>query len=157
MNWYKVAQQDKYHYLTNCVGSTAEKINSMMNHPSHKDIDYDDFIRHVSEDEIRDIFPVYDWDGEGGLKLKDDWHVSYHSSVYDNKECYYMRHSSIEWVFASYEELPNFFEYKGYSIGDEWIFEGEVITNFYNNDVVYVETNGENWYDFEEEMRNELV
>ena len=38
----------------------------------------------------------------GGLRLCNDWHVSYHKSRYRGKPCYYLRHSGIEhiWVKA---------------------------------------------------------
>lgn len=34
-----------------------------------------------------------------GLHLKDDWHVSFYKSKYNNKVCYYMKHSAIEYIF----------------------------------------------------------
>jgi hypothetical protein len=35
-----------------------------------------------------------------GLTLKNDWHVSYHRSKYRGRRCYYVRHSSIEYIFV---------------------------------------------------------
>ena len=35
-----------------------------------------------------------------GLTLKDDWAVSYHKSVYRGRPCYYVRHSSIEYIWV---------------------------------------------------------
>ena len=36
------------------------------------------------------------------LTLANDYGVSFHSSYYKNKPCYYVRHSSIEYVFMQY-------------------------------------------------------
>jgi hypothetical protein len=43
----------------------------------------------------------YDTGNErGGLRLKNDWHVTFHKSVYRKRRCYYIRHSAIEYIWT---------------------------------------------------------
>lgn len=42
----------------------------------------------------------YELDPRQGLHLKNDWHVSYHRSVWKGRPCYYIRHSAIEHIFT---------------------------------------------------------
>lgn len=106
MRIYKIAQA-YFQYWTNCVSSTAEQIDAMLDHPSNREISYNTFLRYVGKDQLAEIFPYYNWGSNrnNGLKLKDDYHVSYNKSVYDNMECVYMVHSAIEYVFVSGKEL----------------------------------------------------
>ena len=87
-------------YHTNCIHSTAGKINNMIDQA--KEITYKTFLTHFENNvELSDLFPYYAW-GHGridGLRLKNDWAVSYHKSKYEGKECVYMTHSAIEYVF----------------------------------------------------------
>lgn len=103
---YKLAQQ-YFQYWTDCVSSTAEQIDAMLDHPSNRKISYNTFLRYVGKDQLEEIFPYYNWGSNrnNGLKLKDDYHVSYNKSVYDNMACVYMVHSAIEYVFVSGREL----------------------------------------------------
>ena len=157
MKIYRIASGFIYH--TNCVGSTAEEINSMQEHPSHIDLTYDEFLNFVSEDELAIVFPYYDWENGDGLKFREDWAASYHKSVYNNIVCAYIVQSAIEWVFVSDEKVPSLSSYKGYVVGSDWIIEGETITNFYQaeNGKVFVETNNEYWYDFDKEISYENI
>jgi hypothetical protein len=100
----KIAQQ-YFKYLTNCVSSTTKQIDAMLNHPSNKKISYNTFLRYVGKDQLQELFSYYNWGSNrnNGLRLKDDYHVSYNKSVYDNMECVYMVHSAIEYVFVSGE------------------------------------------------------
>ena len=43
----------------------------------------------------------YDTGNErGGLRLRNDWHVRYYRSKWKGKRCYYMDHSSIEYIWG---------------------------------------------------------
>lgn len=89
-----------YHYLTNCIGSTAELIQAMTGEA--KEITYDTLLKHVSVDELQEIFPYYSWSrGErGGVAMRWDFMVSYWKSTYDGRPCYYVDHSRIEYIFV---------------------------------------------------------
>lgn len=155
MKIYKIARNN-FHYITNCVSSTAEKINSMIDHPSNREINYNTFMNYVSKEQLSELFPYYNWDNRGGLKLKDDWAVSYYKSVYENNPCVYMVRSAIEYIFADENIMvQKVSSYKGYDVGDKWVIGEELITDFYVNEAgtVFVETDAQEWYNFDDEMR----
>lgn len=84
----------EYHYSTNCVSANGSVIQKMVD--DSVGITYDTFVRHCEG--------VKEWaEGMGysrtGLTLKGDWHVSYHRSKYGRKPCYYLVHSSIEYIW----------------------------------------------------------
>lgn len=89
----------KAKYLTCCVNSTAEKINSMVEHKSNKEISYQVFIKNVDIDDVKELFSIYEWGRKKGLRLKNDWAVSFYKSIFDGKEAYYINHSAIEYIF----------------------------------------------------------
>lgn len=82
-------------YLTNCVNSTAELIGKMVD--KAKEISYDQFIQHVDHDHLMEIFPFYDGIP---LRIQDDYSVSFYQSKYEGKECVYVEHSRIEYIFV---------------------------------------------------------
>jgi hypothetical protein len=45
----------------------------------------------------------YSIGGERGLHLRNDWHVSYHKSVFRGAPCYYVRWSAVENIFTDQE------------------------------------------------------
>jgi hypothetical protein len=38
--------------------------------------------------------------GERGLRLKDDYHVSYHKGTFRGRRCFYIVHSAIEYIWT---------------------------------------------------------
>lgn len=102
-----------FHYLTNCVHSTAEKINAMTDQA--REITYETFIAHVEISELQQTYPftTYTYRGElrnpyteeltSSLYLKRDRYVTFHKSVYDGQPCYYICHSGIEFIFVEQE------------------------------------------------------
>lgn len=88
-------------YETCCVNSTGPLIRAMVE--AAREISYatarkaiggavlDDWAKGMSYDTGRE---------RGGLRLKNDWHVSYHRSEYDGRPCVYVRHSAIEYIFT---------------------------------------------------------
>ena len=75
-------------YLTNCVCSNAESIDEMYDEAI--EIEYDDFIQQVDADQLMELFPHYDWAEDDGLKLEDDFTVSFWQSKYLKKSlCLY--------------------------------------------------------------------
>ena len=107
MKIYRIAESE-YRYWTNCTASTAEKINSMTNHPSNEEVDYDEFLYSVSKDEIQSLFSQYDWDNEGGLKIEDDYAVSFYESVYENMPCCYIS------LYCIFYHFPSLFPHRHY-------------------------------------------
>ena len=85
-------------YLTNCVCSNAESIDEMCDEAI--EIEYDDFIQQVDADQLMELFSHYDWAEDDGLKLEDDFTVSFWQSKYLKKSCVYIEHSCIEYIFC---------------------------------------------------------
>lgn len=99
MKIYKIAGQ-LYSYVTSCVESNNQSITDMIESPVEEEVSYEEFMSNVSRDEIKSLFPIYDWEeGTDGFTLQNDYHVSYHKSKFEGYDCYYMVHSAIEWVF----------------------------------------------------------
>lgn len=97
----------KMTFETDCVHSTAELINAMVD--TATEITWKTFRNHIDLQELKSIFPFYSWRGEiynseGELTvtfhIKDDWAVSFYKSNYNNKPCYFLVHSAIEYIFT---------------------------------------------------------
>jgi len=96
-----------YRYLTNCVNSTAEKINAMVE--ESRRITWKTFRRYVPVGEVRLTFSFYSYQGEtynqetgeltAPLHIKDDWGVGFYKSKYEGQPCVYIQHSGIEYIF----------------------------------------------------------
>ncbi len=82
---------DSYEYVGNCVGSTAEAIDAMVD--SARQVTYRTFCRYVLAVEVNDMFP-------GPPHIKHDWAVSFHKSVYRGRPCYFVCHSAIEFIWC---------------------------------------------------------
>ncbi len=91
----------KAHYHTNCCLCTdAEPLREMIS--IARDVTLATIRRNIDRDSLRDWESGmgYDVSGErGGLRLKDDWHVSYHKSRFEGRNCYYIVHSRVEHIF----------------------------------------------------------
>lgn len=90
----------KIWYRTCCVNSTASAINAMVDRA--REVTYRTFRKHVSAAVMDEWAANMGYDvgsRRGGLRLKADWHVSYHKSVYRGNNCWYIRHSAIEYIF----------------------------------------------------------
>lgn len=86
-------------YETCCVNSTAELIDGMTS--KAVEVTYATFRRNVEDLDEWAAEMGYDIGHQrGGLRLKNDWHVSYHKSTYDGRPCYYLVHSHIEHIFT---------------------------------------------------------
>jgi hypothetical protein len=89
-----------YHYTTCCINSTAEFINAMV-----------DNARRVTLRTIqKHCEGLAEWADSmgycrGGLTLNRDWSVSYWKSKYRGKPCYYIDHSSIEYIWILENEF----------------------------------------------------
>lgn len=97
-----------FRYKTNCTASDWKSITDMTDREQR--ITWETFIKHVPFEEVRRVFPSYSYQGEHynpetgemtcGFHIKDDFAVSFHKSVYRGQPCYYIQHSSIEYIFT---------------------------------------------------------
>lgn len=109
-----------YLYSGCCVdgghGPGGEAIHIMVDEA--QDIAYDQFVRYVGIEQMRDVFSQYYWprdeyededddDGDGierhgGLQMKDDYHLreAYHKSRWYGIDCVYCVQSGIEYIFT---------------------------------------------------------
>ena len=55
------------------------------------------FLKYVDDQELADIEAGVGYDKD--LRMKDDWHVSYHRSKLHGERVYFFKHSAIEHVF----------------------------------------------------------
>ena len=89
----------RYHYAGTCIESTCERITDMIEHA-----------RPVTLRTLRKhCVGLRDWErdmgyavgaGKKGLRLKNDWAVSFHKSRYDGRPCYFIDHSRIERIWT---------------------------------------------------------
>ena len=90
----------KMRFRTSCVNSTGQAIRDMVDRAT--DITRKTFLRHVDRAERlcieRDL--GYSQFRDGGLQMANDFHVSYHKSIYLGRKCYYFCHSAIEYIFT---------------------------------------------------------
>ena len=80
-------------YVTCCVHAKAEDIEKMVDNA--KEITYGTFIKHVH---LSDLNAQFGYGGDG-IHLCDDWAVRYFRSKYRGYKCYYLVHSSIEYIY----------------------------------------------------------
>lgn len=87
-------------YTANCVHSSADAIDDMCD--CAEEIEYADFIKQIDVEDLKAIFPHYNWsdDKAEDLTLEDDWAVSFGESEYREQPCVYVDHSSIEYIFC---------------------------------------------------------
>ena len=95
-----------YFFVTSCIHSTGEKINSMVD--GSEDVSRMMFEGNVNQNELLefDRAAMYDTGRErGGLRRKNDFAVRYSRGVYDGLPCYYMTHSAIEYIYVTDDDL----------------------------------------------------
>jgi hypothetical protein len=92
-------------FYMSCVGCPRHLVDDLINMiDANIAITYNTFIKHVDRDELREMekamgYDTMPWERRG-LRLKNDWAVSYHRSTFKGKQVYYFRHSGIEYLFA---------------------------------------------------------
>jgi hypothetical protein len=84
----------KREYITNCVASTAAKINDMVDRA--REIKIAAFKRNTNWQEWA---LSLGYDGRP-LYLHKDYHVRFYISRYEGKRCYFCVQSGIEWIFV---------------------------------------------------------
>jgi hypothetical protein len=99
LNWFKKIASDNYFYVINCVNSTAEDIDYMIDHASQ--ITFEEFITQVNNEEFREMEREMGYPANDYLKeMKDDYAVSFWHSIFRGIDAYYFEHSRIEYVFT---------------------------------------------------------
>jgi|GEM_PF-2083100 len=90
----------KAKYVGNCTTLPGEHVEKMVDQA--KPIEYEYFLRVVSREDLKQLFPRYRWHRgwDTGLRLKDDWAVRFYSSTFKGKPCVFIDHSAIEYVFV---------------------------------------------------------
>lgn len=84
----------RYQFETNCVGSTYELINSMRDSAVGSSLD-------EMRDRCADFEQIVTGLGyDADFKIDDDWHVSYHRSMYGGRPCFYFVWSAYEYIFV---------------------------------------------------------
>jgi len=97
-------ESGRYDYWKSCVdfcGRTGiEALQEMIS--DSIEITRRTFMKHVNTDTVASMAQSmgYEADGRKGLSLAADWHVCYFRSKFKGKRVYYMRHSSIEYIFT---------------------------------------------------------
>ena len=131
-SWMKIVEsfQPQYVYVTQCSngghGNMGEAITDMVERG--QDISYEEFMSCVGVEQMRDVFPSYDWSGKGqGLTMKGDYAMKeafYRSSWY-GLDCVFCVWSRIEFIFTKNGQTPesagiNRREYLGQLLNDEY-------------------------------------
>ena len=92
-------QKKTYYYQACCIDCTARAIHEMVDQA--RKVKIATFERHcVNFDEWKNMEPDSSENNQGFMKLEDDYAVSFHKSKYLGRPCYYMVHSSIEYIWV---------------------------------------------------------
>jgi hypothetical protein len=102
-----------FEYETNCTypSFTYDKGKAIADMVERaRKITWRTFSKHVHWTSVRRLFKLYSYRGEhrspltGELTvpfhIKDDWAVGFYKSVYRGRACYFINHSSIEYIFT---------------------------------------------------------
>lgn len=92
---------EPYTYAGCCITSDGDSITKMIE--TERPIGRRTFVKTVHRAELAELERslCYDTGTErGGLRMANDWHVSYHRSTYRGRPCVYFRHSAIEYIFV---------------------------------------------------------
>lgn len=89
-------------FITSCVDVPISHVNQLQEMIDRsREVSYRTARAHIGAEALAKAFPNYDWRRRPrDLTLKDDWHVTYHRSVFRGKPVYYLVHSAIEYIFA---------------------------------------------------------
>lgn len=94
----QTVEKPKKRFVTRCVESTAEDICSMVDRA--RKISAKTFFKRTQwKTTVRELGYTTD-PAKEGPRIEDDYHVSFYSSRFKGKPCYFFDHSAIEYVFA---------------------------------------------------------
>lgn len=88
-------------YLTSCVGlGTDEVADLLWMQDTAVEVQYHCFVRNTDWKPLaRQLGYAVD-PGEKGLRMTKDWHIRFYKSTWKGEECYYLKHSAIEYIFT---------------------------------------------------------
>ena len=86
----------RYQFITCCINAKAQDIDAMVD--KARDVSHATLRRHCQE--LVEWERIMGYGRAAGLLLQDDWAVSFHKSTYKGVPCYYIRHSSIEYIWV---------------------------------------------------------
>lgn len=87
-----------FDYIGCCVGLSGRDITDMVD--QSRQITSQTLRRRIGPDAWRDLSERLGYGDCPGLRLDSDYAVSFHTSRYLGRRCYYVVHSAIEYVFA---------------------------------------------------------
>jgi hypothetical protein len=91
-----------FHFEIRCIEAKDRDIQEMVNQA--QPITYRTFFSHVPLEEVLSLFPgIYNKHGnlyQNYFTIKRDWAVQYFKSRYQNRRCYYLTQSGIEYIFT---------------------------------------------------------
>ena len=121
MNW-KIEKQKNFDFCTDCTAAgIGEDISKLVD--DAEDISYNEFTSVVGKNKLEEHFPDYIWgpDTRGnGLKMRDDYHITYARGIFRGEPAYYVTHSGIEYVFTNGTKLKT------------PVMSADELTDFYN-------------------------
>ena len=100
-----------FSFYSDCVSwdeADVDNLSSMIDDSST--ITRETFLKHVDKEEFREMERTFGYavGREKGLKMADDWAVSYSKSKLHGQLVYFFTHSAIEFVFISPDhEMPD--------------------------------------------------
>ena len=92
-------------YIGNCVSMSGRNVKYLRDMVDEAvEVTWDTFARHVPVEEVKEQFPDYCWGERRGREralthIKHDAYVTYHRSKWHGKTCYFITHSSIEYIW----------------------------------------------------------
>lgn len=90
---------DTYSFYRSCVDWPRSDVGALRDMIDNaKDITRRTFLKHVDLDQLKETEANLGYDKH--LRMKDDYHVSYHRSTLHGKRVYYFKWSGIEHVFT---------------------------------------------------------
>ena len=84
-----------YAFATDCMGSTYALINEMRDHATDSSLKQ---IREHCGEEFESLACRLGYGPD--FPIDQDWHVSYHCSIYDGQACFYFVWSGFEYIFT---------------------------------------------------------
>jgi hypothetical protein len=110
-------------FYSDCVGWWPERLDVLLwLQEEEEEITLDDIRNQVDPDDFDELRKNlgYALSKEDGMRLEDDYHVSYHKEP--TTGICYMKHSAIEYVFATEDEIEALHERlldEGYGLDEE--------------------------------------
>jgi hypothetical protein len=92
------------------------------------------FRQKVNREDVKKLFPDYYWKGskpEGWDRhIKDDWDVEFRKSTFRGYACYYIVHSSIEYIWIQTDYVRSAYSKRRWPGEIDWEGAGELKTPY---------------------------